>query len=310
MPLVIFSDDMESGPGGWEVSYQAPQEPPNKWYITEHFSHSGTRSWHYCEEEWSYADEEWIFSYYPGIGSIFNPVPVHGYLTSPEIDLTSFSFARLKFWHLLSCGDGLWLDWGRVEVTADGGYTWETIWDGVGTGSQWVEEEINLTPYLGKTIRIRFHFYSEDDVISPIYPGWFVDDFRVESLVDSAPDFDSDGLPDWWEIQYGLDPHDPSGNNGPDGDPDEDGFSNQEEYWCGTDPGNPESKPELGDVNFDGRINSADAILCLRIAVGLPIGSPPHTPSDGERFIADADGNSEVNAADGILILMKAVGLI
>jgi hypothetical protein len=31
-------------------------------------------------------------------------------------------------------------------------------------------------------------------------------------------DTDGDGLPDWWEIYYGLDHLDPNGSNGRDGD--------------------------------------------------------------------------------------------
>jgi hypothetical protein len=46
-------------------------------------------------------------------------------------------------------------------------------------------------------------------------------------------DSDGDGIPDWWEKKYGLDPNDPS-----DGakDKDGDGYTNLEEYLNGTDP--------------------------------------------------------------------------
>ena len=56
------------------------------------------------------------------------------------------------------------------------------------------------------------------------------------------PDSDGDGLPDGWEVQHGLDPlDDGSGNidNGPEGDPDGDGFSNSLELELGSPPDNP-----------------------------------------------------------------------
>ena len=43
-------------------------------------------------------------------------------------------------------------------------------------------------------------------------------------------DTDGDGLPDWWEIQTGLDPTSASGVNGAGGDPDGDGLPNLQEY--------------------------------------------------------------------------------
>lgn len=53
-----------------------------------------------------------------------------------------------------------------------------------------------------------------------------------------ALDSDGDGMPDWWEQKYGLDPYDPTDANE---DPDGDGLTNFEEYIYGTNPTNPDT---------------------------------------------------------------------
>jgi hypothetical protein len=49
-------------------------------------------------------------------------------------------------------------------------------------------------------------------------------------------DADEDGLPDYWETGYGLDPVDGTGDQGGSGDPDQDGLDNTTELELGTDP--------------------------------------------------------------------------
>ena len=58
---------------------------------------------------------------------------------------------------------------------------------------------------------------------------------------DDPVDSDADGLPDWWETQYNLDPNDPNGANGGSGDPDSDGLDNLGEYMTTTSPNNPDT---------------------------------------------------------------------
>ncbi len=59
-------------------------------------------------------------------------------------------------------------------------------------------------------------------------------DSDLDSISDSDdPDDDNDGMPDWWEKKYGLNPLDPSDRNL---DFDGDGLTNYQEYLYGTNP--------------------------------------------------------------------------
>ncbi|HCG20731.1 MAG TPA: hypothetical protein DER26_07020 [Verrucomicrobia bacterium] len=59
-----------------------------------------------------------------------------------------------------------------------------------------------------------------------------------------ALDSDGDGMPDEWELKYGLDPKDPSNAQK---DTDGDGFTDLEEYEAKTDPSDPSSHPDYLD---------------------------------------------------------------
>jgi hypothetical protein len=58
-------------------------------------------------------------------------------------------------------------------------------------------------------------------------------------------DSDGDGMPDWWEQLYGLNPNDRTGENGTYGDPDGDGLSNYAEYLISSSDGGPVVSPRL-----------------------------------------------------------------
>ena len=111
-----------------------------------------------------------------------------------------------------------------------------------------------------------------------------------------------DGLPDGWKVQYGLDPFDDgvpghynlhtgkvitNANNGPNGDPDGDGFSNLQEYFNGTDP----STADTGVVPGAGTITIGPGVSTT---VGAVVNNHAFTDWTADDLIAldyyDGDG--------------------
>jgi hypothetical protein len=113
-------------------------------------------------------------------------------------DLSGVSQATLEFslWYDIEEG----YDYGYVEVSGDGGATWQILegehtldYDPVGnafgvgyTGrsgdpdlATWVQERVDLTPYAGQEVLVRFEYVTDDAVN---YPGWFVDDIAIPEL--------------------------------------------------------------------------------------------------------------------------------
>ena len=60
---------------------------------------------------------------------------------------------------------------------------------------------------------------------------------------------------------------------------------------------------ELGDVNMDGKVDANDALITLRIMLGLV----PHTEYD---YLGDMDGSGTLDGVDALMIMRKALGLL
>ncbi len=86
---------------------------------------------------------------------------------------------------------------------------------------------------------------------------------RALRISGGSDDVDGDGLPNEWELGFGLNPNSDGGDDGALGDPDEDGLSNLAEFLLGTDPTNPDGDGDglldgQEDTNNDGMITDAE----------------------------------------------------
>lgn len=104
---------------------------------------------------------------------------------------------------------------------------------------------------------------------------------RALRIAGGTDDVDQDGLPNDWELQYGLDPASAEGDDGPDGDPDHDGLTNLAEFTLGTDPTNPDSDD---DGLLDGQEDrNSDGLI------GVGETSPLNVDSDGDGVRDDVE---------------------
>ncbi len=110
-----------------------------------------------------------------------------------ELDLTGLSTATLEFWTWFQVEEG-W-DYAYVEVSADGGKSW-TILKGLHTTAQnpvgnsyghgftgrsngWVSESIDLSPYVGGEVLLRFEYITDE---TTYLDGFLIDDITVPEL--------------------------------------------------------------------------------------------------------------------------------
>jgi len=132
---------------------------------------------------------------------------------------------------------GVWLE--TVSDSDSDGLPdwWELYISGTTTGADW--STVNAS---GKTNGEQYQRDIANGMTASNNPlrnptGWKAPDSNgdrvaeeTNPVVKQTSDLDGDGMPDWWENIFGLDPGSAEGSNGALGDPDKDGLSNLAEY--------------------------------------------------------------------------------
>lgn len=102
-----------------------------------------------------------------------------------DISLTGMNAPELRFWHQLNLASGE--DRAQVELSTDGGQTWQPIvlYPGMTTASDWNEQIISLAAYTGQTVRIRFLLVLGSS--GPHGASWAIDTIQVQSGAGQLP---------------------------------------------------------------------------------------------------------------------------
>jgi len=110
-----------------------------------------------------------------------------------QVDLTEVEAATLHFWTWYDIEEGF--DYGYVAVSVDDGRTWETLpgthttsddpnkanygFGYTGKSADWLGEQVDLTPYAGRQILLRFWSISDPGLNQP---GWLIDDITIPEI--------------------------------------------------------------------------------------------------------------------------------
>lgn len=151
-----FADNMEQGEGGWTHGGIR-----DNWHRSNYRSSSPPYSW-YCgvEETHQYTNEN------------------DARLITPFFTLGDSSWVRLKHYYDTEAD----YDFCIVEINNGSPFWWPLgMWSGSSNG--WQEERLDLSPFQNQTVRFRFRFISDYNVIGE---GWYVDDFECGALVGVA----------------------------------------------------------------------------------------------------------------------------
>lgn len=100
-----------------------------------------------------------------------------GGLATMNFDITIpivYPSVKLEWWDYV--GAELGSDFYFIDISTDGGATWQELFRNSESETFWDIEEADLTPFVGETIRLRFGF-TADDTFTNV--GWYIDNVRI-----------------------------------------------------------------------------------------------------------------------------------
>jgi hypothetical protein len=162
---IFYHDDMESGVGGWTTAAYGSSN--DLWHQTTTNYVSTTTSW------WGAIESQ---------GNYNTGSRVNNALISPAIDLIGAA-APIKLLFSENFMTEIGWDYCMVDVSTDGGTTWTHLRGGYGSAPNgdsrgWIITTLDLSPYAGQNIKVRFYFDTGDAWFND-FPGWYVDDVMI-----------------------------------------------------------------------------------------------------------------------------------
>ena len=183
-----MSDGYGYSGDGWyldnvEVRELSDVSPLLPYPFSDAFEH-GLDNWLTSGVDWALVESATLGGAYAITDSPGGSYPAYAntpLTTAGSIDLSTAIQPVLTFWqkYSLSSGYGHY-DYAYVDVSTDGGLNWTNVGSWSGVQSTWTQQVIDLSSYVGKSVRIKFRVidgygYSGD--------GWYIDGVEVyESL--------------------------------------------------------------------------------------------------------------------------------
>ena len=199
---IEFSDDMESGRNGW-TDYKSLSNP---WHLIDTDTDEN-------REAASPTHAMWVGDESKGDGEYDNNWDFSLY-TAQNISLGTNPTMTVNLWYSV---ENSW-DGGNVQISTDGGESWEIIYpeegypddsivgldnepgytatSGDGSEADWEIATFGLTDYSNQDVKFRFRFGTDASVNT--YEGWYIDDFEINNGATTTyqDDFE-DGDGDW-----------------------------------------------------------------------------------------------------------------